>query len=395
MRRREFIALVGGAAASSLCRPVAAQQQAMPVVGFISSLEGRAERGQVAAFNRGLNELGYIEGQNVRVEYRWAQGQYDRLPALADELVRRQVTVIFASAPPAVLAVKAATSTIPIVFQMGADPVELGIVASLNRPGGNVTGITTLTDGLEAKRLEVLYQLMPNASAIDVLVNPKFPNVGRQLSDLQQGARALGVQLRILDAGIDAELATAFETLTQRQASLLLVAADPFFLSRRDQIVELAAHHALPAVYSFREYVVAGGLMSYGSSLAEAFRSARHLCRQNSQGRKTRRPSSAAVYEGRACLEHEDREVARSHVPSLASRSRRRGDRMRRRDFIGLVGGAAATWPLAAHARQQAMPVIGFLSASSPTETSIAVAFNRGLREAGFIEGKSVTVEYL
>jgi putative tryptophan/tyrosine transport system substrate-binding protein len=267
--RRKFNAVLGGAAAWPLA--ARAQQPAMPVIGFLSGLSPESARDFVAAFHRGLNELGYIEGQNVRVEYRWGEGQYHHLPALADELVRQQVTVIFATGPPPVLAVKAATSTIPLVFQMGADPVELGIVASFDRPSGNATGISTLSDGLEGKRLEVLHALMPNASTIVVLVNPKRPNVGRQLRDVQQVARALGVELRLLNASTDEELQSAFETLVQRQAALLLVTSDPFFLSRRNQIVELAAHHAIPAIYSYRDFAVAGGLMSYGTSLADAF----------------------------------------------------------------------------------------------------------------------------
>ena len=270
LSRRKVVAALGGATIS-LPFPARAQQVTTPVIGFISSLSPAARSDEVAAFHHGLNGLGYFEGQNLRVEYRWGEGQYDRLPAMADELVRLQVTVIFASAPPSVLAAKAATSAIPIVFQMGADPVELGIVTSFNRPGGNATGISTLTDGLEAKRLEMLHQMTPNASAIDVLVNPKFPNVGRQLRDVQRGAQMLAVEFRLLNASTDGDLATAFETLTRQNSAALLVTADPFFLSRRSQIVELAARHAVPAIYSFREFAVAGGLMSYGTSLADSY----------------------------------------------------------------------------------------------------------------------------
>jgi putative tryptophan/tyrosine transport system substrate-binding protein len=271
LSRRNFIAAFGGAAVAG---PFAAsaQQTPVPVIGFISSLSPESARDFVVAFHRGLNELGYIEDQNVRVEYRWAQGQYDRLPALADELVRRQVTVIFATGSAPVLAVKAATSTVPLVFHVSADPVELGIVASFNQPGGNATGISTLTDGLEAKRLEMLHELIPNARKIVVLMNPKFPSVVRELRDVQQGAQTLGVELRLLNASTDGDFATAFETLTQERAALLLVTSDAFFLNRRNQIIELAAHHAVPAIYSFREFPIAGGLMSYGTSLADGYR---------------------------------------------------------------------------------------------------------------------------
>jgi putative tryptophan/tyrosine transport system substrate-binding protein len=270
LSRRKFIVAFGGAA---VAWPFAAsaQQTPMPIIGFISSLSPEAAHDFVAAFHRGLNELGYIEGQNARVEYRWGEGQYDRLSALADELVRRRVTVIFATGSAPALAVKAATSTIPLVFHVSADPVELNIVASFNQPGGNATGISTLTSGLEAKRLEVLHELMPNARKIVVLVNPKFPSVGRELRDVQQGAQTLGIELRLLNASGDGDFATAFETLTHEHAAPLLVTSDAFFIDRRTQIVELAAHHAVPAIYSIREFPIAGGLMSYGTSLTDGY----------------------------------------------------------------------------------------------------------------------------
>src|SRR5262245_16769089 len=266
--RRKFLATLGGAAAWPLA--ARAQQPTMPVIGWLGPVSPPDE--VVSSFRRGLAEAGYVEGQNVASEYRSAEGNYDRLPTLAAELVRRQVALIFASTPPAVLAAKAATSIIPIVFQMGGDPVEMGVVASFNRPGANITGISHFSDALERKRLEVLRQLVPKADTIAMLVNPTFSNVERQLRDAREAARALGIQLRVMNASSERELDMALETLARERVGGLLVAADGFFFSRRNQLAALAARHALPAIFSLREYAVAGGLMAYGSSIRDSYR---------------------------------------------------------------------------------------------------------------------------
>jgi putative ABC transport system substrate-binding protein len=251
-----------------------AQDSAIPVVGFLSSTLPGPYMPFVAAFRQGLNEAGYVEGKNVAIEFRWADGHYDRLPALASDLVRRQVAVLVAvggNAP--ALAAKAATATIPIVFLSGGvDPVKAGLVASLNRPGGNVTGVNTIFTELVPKRLELLHQLIPKATAIGALVNPNYPDVDLQRRELQEAARAIRQQIHVVNAGAERELDVAFATLVQQRTDALLVANDPFFVSRRDQIAALAARHSIPAIYSGREYVAAGGLMSYGPSLAYVFR---------------------------------------------------------------------------------------------------------------------------
>jgi putative ABC transport system substrate-binding protein len=271
MRRREFITLIGGAAAAW---PVAAraQQPALPVIGFLGSQSPDPSANLVAALRRGLSEIGFIESRNVAIEYRWAEGRYDRMPALASELVRRPVTLIVASAPPAALAAKAATSTIPIVFSGGIDPVKLGLVAALNRPGGNVTGVTQFSTALEGKRLEFLHELVPKATVLALLVNPTFPGTDAIINDMQTAARTLGVKLNVLNASSEDDLDTAVASVAQLRAGALIVASDPFFISRRGQLVALLAHHAVPAIYQFREFAAAGGLMSYGNNLADTYR---------------------------------------------------------------------------------------------------------------------------
>ena len=272
MERRDFITLLGGTAAAW---PLAAraQQQMMPVVGFLSTRMANESAHLVAAFRRGLAENGYVEGQNVAVEYRWALGQYDRLPALATELVRRPVAVLASvGGDPAAQAAKAATATIPIVFEIGTDPIKLGLVTSYNRPGGNATGINILTSALEAKRLGLLRELVPQAAALGVLLNPNWPAAAGQLSDVEEAARAIGVQTHVLRASTDGEIDTAFVSVAQHSIPALAVASDPFFTSRRDKLAALAARHAVPAMYPFRDYAEAGGLMSYGIDLPEVYR---------------------------------------------------------------------------------------------------------------------------
>jgi putative ABC transport system substrate-binding protein len=272
LRRREFISLLGGAAAAW---PLAAhaQQPSMPVIGYLSSRSPDDTAHLVAAFRGGLGEGGFVEGQNVTIEYRWAHGQYDRLPALAAEFVRRPVDILATTGgEPAALAAKAATSTIPIVFLIGGDPVKLGLAASYNRPGGNATGMNILTATLEPKRLGLLRELMPQAATIGVLLNPKFQPAESQLRDLQEAAGTIGLQIHVLNAGSDRELDAVFETIAQQRIAALAVTADPFFDTRRDKLVALAARHAVPTIYHFREFAAAGGLMSYGIDSLATYR---------------------------------------------------------------------------------------------------------------------------
>ena len=273
MRRRDLITLLGGAA---VAWPLAtrAQQPAMPVIGLLNSGTPAGLAHLTAAFRQGLNEAGYVEGRNVAIEYRWAEGQYDRLPALVADLVRRQVTVLAATTTPAALAAKRATSTIPIVFVMGADPIAVGLVDSLSRPSANVTGVNNYMSDLGAKRLALLRELVPTGAVIGMLVNPNFPDAGSQAKDVKEAAPKLGQHVQVVNANSEGEINTAFATFVQLQARALLVTIDPFFLSRREQLVMLAARHKIPAIYFGPEFVSAGGLMSYASNLADGYRQA-------------------------------------------------------------------------------------------------------------------------
>ena len=272
MKRRDFITLVGGAA---VAWPLAAraQQPAMPVIGFLQTGPASATAHMGAALHRGLKEAGYVEGQNVEVVYRYADGQYNRLPTLVADLINWQVALIGAFGPPAAQAAKAATTTIPIVFT-SIDPVKFGLVASLNRPGGNATGVHVVNIDLEGKRLELLSEMVPASAPVAVLINPHGEHPEQQAKDLQAAAPRIGRQILILNAISERDIDTAFRTLIERRAGGLLVTGDPFFNHRREQLVALAAYHSLPAIYEFREHALAGGLMTYGTSITDAYRQA-------------------------------------------------------------------------------------------------------------------------
>ena len=272
MDRRTFIST---AACSVIAIPLIAQAQqpALPVVGFLSSRSPEESAAHAAAFRRGLSETDYVEGQNVAIEYRWAKGQYERLPALASELVRLRVDVLVAvGGEPSALAAKAATATIPIVFLIGDDPVRPGLVASFNRPGGNITGVSFLTGELGGKRLGLLCELVPNAGMVAVLLNPNNPGAESHRQDVQTAAQTLGRRLLVLRASTETEFASNFAMLTRERVGALVVENDPFFDSQRDRLMALAARNAVPAIYHIREFPAAGGLMSYGASLADAYR---------------------------------------------------------------------------------------------------------------------------
>jgi putative ABC transport system substrate-binding protein len=271
IRRRDFIVTLGSATAWPLA--ARAQQPKMPLVGFLHSTSPEPNAQLVASFRQGLRRAGYVEGQNVAIEYRWAEGHYDQLPALAAELVQRQVAVIAALGGQASgLAARAATSTVPIVFSSGQDPVKLGLVASFDRPGGNATGVSMLLNEMEAKRLGILHELVPAAATIAVLLNPSTPGVDSQSTDVQSAAPALGLTLLLLNAGSEREIDAAFTNLAQQRPGGLLVAASALFNSRRDQIIGLAARQAIPAMYEHQEFAMAGGLISYGINLGDVYR---------------------------------------------------------------------------------------------------------------------------
>jgi len=271
MRRREFITLLGGAVTWPLA--ARAQPAGKPVIGCLQTGSSGATAHMGAAFIRGLKEAGYVEGQNVEIVYRYADGQYDRLPMLAADLVQRQVALISAHGPPAAQAAKAATTTIPIVFT-SIDPVKFGLVASLNRPGGNLTGVNVLTTDLESKRLELLSELVPASAPIAVLINPQNEYAEQQTKEVQAGAQRIGRQILILNASNERDINSIFRTVVEQRVAGLFVTADPFFNNRREQLVVLAAFNSIPAIYEWREYALAGGLMTYGTSITDAYRQA-------------------------------------------------------------------------------------------------------------------------
>jgi putative tryptophan/tyrosine transport system substrate-binding protein len=274
MRRREFITLVGSAAVA-WAFAARAQQQAMPVIGFLNSGFPAERASLVAAFRQGLKETGYVEGQSVAIEYRFAEGHYDRLTLLASDLVHRQVAVIAATGDTvSALAAKGATTTTSIVFVIGSDPVKEGLVASFNRPGGNITGVSVISSALVSKQLELLHELVPQATTVGVLLNPSNPNANFELSDLQSAARSMGLQLVVARTDTESGIGSAFTSLVQQHAAALLVEPDAFFLDRREQLVALAAHQAIPTIYSRRAPPAIGGLMSYGTNFADVYRQA-------------------------------------------------------------------------------------------------------------------------
>src|SRR4051794_38006860 len=285
MQRREALAILAGAV---VAWPVSsgAQQKAMPVIGILSPASYDPFSTFVTAFRQGLSEAGYVEGENLAIEYRFAEGHYDRLPALAADLVGRKVDLIMANSPPSALAAKVATSTIPIVFRGGADPVGDGLVASLPRPGGNLTGVSFVADELTTKRLELLSELVPRAGVIALLVNPNNPSADRIIRDVQEAARTKGLQLHGPRASSESEIDTAFASLIQLHAGGLVVGADPFLTSQREQLVALASRRAVPSIYAWREFPASGGLISYGASLTSAFRLVGHYGEKILKGAK-------------------------------------------------------------------------------------------------------------
>jgi putative ABC transport system substrate-binding protein len=324
MRRREFVALLGSAAAAW---PLAARAQrpAMPVVGFLSARSADDSVREVVAFQEGLAVTGHLEGRNVVIEYRWAQGEYGRLPALALELVRQPVAVLAAvGGIPSPLAAKAAATTTPIVFGIGGDPVEWGLVASLNRPGGNVTGATFLSALLGAKRLGLIRELVPGAELIALLVNPDTLSGQAQTKDVQQAARAVGQRLVVLNGGTDESMDESFAVLAKQRVAALLVGGDAFFDVRRDRLIALAARHSVPAIYQFREYALAGGLMSYGASIADMYRQVGVYVGRR---REARRFAGGAADKIRD--QPQDRKGARFGRAQLDAIARRRGDRIK------------------------------------------------------------------
>jgi len=272
MKRREFITLLGGAAAAWPLT-ARAQQPAMPVIGFLGPASSESDAFRVGAIRQGLRDAGYVDGRNVAFEYRWAEDHNERLPALAANLVRREVAVIVAiGGITSAIAAKSATATIPIVFEIGGDPIGMGLVASLNRPGGNITGVSFLTGTLVAKQFEILHETVPMTALIGFLVNPTNPDADNETKSARAAAGSVGQKIAIVQARKDSELETAFATLVQQRAGALVICADPFFNNQRDKLVELAARQKVPAIHSLREYAAAGGLMSYGTSITEAHR---------------------------------------------------------------------------------------------------------------------------
>jgi putative ABC transport system substrate-binding protein len=399
MRRREFITLLGGAAAWPV--PLRAQQP-MPVVGFLHSGSQSVWMPFANAFVAGLAAAGFVEGRNIAVEYRWAGGGLDHLPALAADLVQNKVSAIVASGGgiDSALAARAATSTIPIVFTSGVDPVKAGLVASLSHPGGNITGVSILNAETGLKRLQLLRELVPRASTVVMLANPKNPNTDLNVGEIELAARAAGQAFLRLTASTEQELNAAFESLGSLRAGALIVAIDPFFNDRSAQITGLAARYAVPAIYYSRVFVMADGLISYGGATADAYRQGGALVAKILRGAN---PAELPVQQSvkfELVINPQNGQNAGPRRAGHAAGACRRGDRMKRREFITLLSGAAAmssiSWPIAARARQAGkLPTIGFLGAATPSVASHWVAaFVKRLREHGWVEGRTVAIEY-
>jgi putative tryptophan/tyrosine transport system substrate-binding protein len=390
MRRRAFIAALGGAAAWPIA--ARAQQPAVPVVGYLAVVSSKGAEAITSAFHRGLSEAGYSDGRNVVIEYRFAEGQTDRLPSLAADLVSRQVTAIAAMAGSAsALAAKAATPTIPIIFTMGdVDPVEAGLVSSLAHPGSNVTGVSFLGGLLGAKRLELLRELVPNVVAVGVLVNPNNQGSRSDARDLQAAVVSGQQRLVVVNAGPTDDLETAFATVAQQRIEALIVTADPIFYqparaARGPSRTFCGSDNlSMGPVRFFR-----GPHQLRGRPCGRISPSG-CLYRTRSQGRKTQRPSRLTADQIRAQHQSENRQGSRPHHSANTARPRRRGDRMKRREFMAALGGAAAAWPMLARAQQPAMPVVGFIS---PKYDADLAAFRRGLYETGYTEGRNVTID--
>jgi putative ABC transport system substrate-binding protein len=352
MNRRTFITLLAGAA----IRPIAAQAQqpAMSVVGFIGSQSPDAIPDYLRALRQGLKEAGFVEGETIAIEYRWAENQVDRLPALADDLVRRRVAMIISGGGPASMAAGKATTAIPIVFMVAEDPVRLGLVASLARPGGNATGVNFFSAELAAKRLELLRALVPGAARVAVLLNPTEAAIAAaNLRDVEMAARAMGLNIRVLHASTRDEIDDAYATLARDRPDALFISSGPFFSDRRVQMAHLATRYALPAIHGSRLYAEAGGLDQLRREHRARRSPGRQLRRPHPQGRQARRPAGGAIEQVRAGRQSSRRQAGRRHRATVPARARRRGDRMKRRAFITALD-AAAAWPLVARAQPAA-----------------------------------------
>jgi putative ABC transport system substrate-binding protein len=351
MKLREFIAGVAGAAAWPLA--ARAQQSKVPVIGVLNATSSVGYARELAAFRQGLNESGYVEGRNVAIEFRSADGQYEQLLALAADLVRRQVSVIATGGGiPSAPAAKTATTAIPIVFSAGVDPVELGLVASLSRPGGNITGVTNLNVEVGPKKLQLLHELIPRATTIGLLVNPTNPNNEIVLKDIQAAARSLGVEVDVVRASSEREIDDVFESLIQSRAGALTIGPDALFKSRMEQLVALTVRHAMPTIYN-RDFAAAGGLIGYGASLTDSPRLAGIYTGRILKGREACGPSGGSVHQNRTRHQSQDRQSPRPHHPGNAVGHRRRGYSVirRRRDSIARIV-TGATWPQIANAQR-------------------------------------------
>jgi putative ABC transport system substrate-binding protein len=370
----------------------------MPVIGFLHAGSPDENAKRLAAFRKGLGDAGFVEGQNVAIEYRWAQGKIEELPTMAADLIRRKVVVITTpGSTAAAVAAKAATATIPVVFSSGTDPVALGLVASLNRPGGNATGITSLNAEVAAKRLGLLREMLPKASRYFTLVKPTSELAAPFVADVQSAATSLGIQIEVLNANSAGEIDAAFAAIPREPGNAMVFGPEGFFYVYRTHIAELALRHGLPTMFDVRDYVDAGGLASYGSDYLDVMEADGQLCRPDSQGRKARRPSGPAGHQIRTGHQPQDRQGARDRDIADAAGHGRRGDRMKRREFMALAGGVAAVWPLAAWA--EPTPKVARIGMLIPAGINASVtrevfgAVRQGLADLGYVEGRDVIFE--